>query len=248
MKAFTLIELLVVIAIIAILAALLLPALSAAKSKAHSAACLNNQKQLQLAWIMYGHDNNDEMAPTVTRPDVSHPGWYEDIAPSWVLGSARFDTNVSGITGGLLFHYTSSPGICHCPADRSTVGNSGLIRLRSYGINTMLNVDFGGDMPPPFVIQTKTSGWTAPPPSEVFTFIDVHEDVIDDGTFALASPAAWGHFPATRHSGGFNSAFVDGHVADHRLKYSGPRSFGVSPINPADWNDFIWITNRMTLH
>src|ERR1700722_6397904 len=69
-NAFTLIELLVVIAIIAILAAMLLPALGRAKQRAQAIACMNQLKQLTLAWLMYAGDNNSRLA---LDGDQTHP-------------------------------------------------------------------------------------------------------------------------------------------------------------------------------
>ncbi|HZR16530.1 MAG TPA: prepilin-type N-terminal cleavage/methylation domain-containing protein, partial [Verrucomicrobiae bacterium] len=68
--AFTLIELLVVIAIIAILAAMILPALSRAKQKTQGIYCLNNTKQMALAWTMYAGDNSEKLVYNRDGTDV----------------------------------------------------------------------------------------------------------------------------------------------------------------------------------
>ena len=139
-KGFTLIELLVVVAIIAILASLLLPALAKVKSKATSAFCLSNYKQLQLCWTMYAGDHDDNMPANSQLPGGTDRAGWTSQGSTWLHGNAYTDVGDTNIRKGALFKYNDSSGIYKYPADKSTVRDKGEIpRVRSVSMNMYMN-------------------------------------------------------------------------------------------------------------
>src|SRR5215469_324064 len=123
--AFTLVELLVVIAIIAILAAILLPVLHAAQEKAKQTYCLNNMKQLQLAYSMYVNDNNDNLPLNFAAQQsvLNTPGnWIQGQCNQAYSTSGNADVADYNIRTSALYPYNQQAKIYICPSVTRLIG------------------------------------------------------------------------------------------------------------------------------
>jgi prepilin-type N-terminal cleavage/methylation domain-containing protein len=230
-RGFTLIELLVVIAIIAILAAMLLPALNKAKLKAQGISCMNNHRQLALAWRMYSEENRDVLV-YASDSDGQYPqkdpySWCNTHLDKNPGNRGNWDIN-EDIVKRPLWIYAKNANIYKCPSDTSfvMVNNERKPRVRTMSMNLYVG-GFCGEASWPYAanyrVFLKYGDISSSPigPSKCFVFLDMRQDCINWGNFMTHTdgyypnnPAAYKFntdFPGFYHHLACGFSFADGH-------------------------------------
>tara|TARA_Y100001968_G_scaffold247663_1_gene232126 strand:+ start:1210 stop:2121 length:912 start_codon:yes stop_codon:yes gene_type:complete len=261
-RGFTLIELLVVIAIIAILAALLLPSLAKAKQTATGIACMNNNKQLMVAWNMFASDHEDR----VCYASAYHA--EPTINFAWAIGGSPVNSRDSYITKGVIYRYVgNSDDVFRCPADihlNKQQGKGNLGRAdRSYSMSIFMGGwsgwAFWGDQD--WKVYRKTD--EIEDPSQRFVLLDMRPNSINAGNYRVDMAGwpnkpqmhrFWQDYPGVYHNDATMFSFADGHCEkkrwlDERTKNPPENPDGTIPnrvISTPNNSDVYWMQERTT--
>lgn len=259
---FTLIELLVVIAIIAILAAMLLPTLGKAKEKTKGTQCMNNLRQIMLAWKLYADEYNDVLLASLDPAVV-----VQQKRIRWIQGDLDatgdrgiWDPEVYLAKSPMMPFVAKNYKIFRCPSDPVTVAGPGNARVPRIRSNSMSQVfDAGSWLPsPPWAVYSKASQIRLP--VKTWVFIDEHPDSINDAACAVqmaegnAKAAQIIDFPASYHNGACGLSFADGHSEVHKWvgnRIKAPVTGRAMTLNvsalPDSVRDIIWWSSVTTV-
>jgi prepilin-type N-terminal cleavage/methylation domain-containing protein/prepilin-type processing-associated H-X9-DG protein len=261
-RGFTLIELLVVIAIIAILAAMLLPALTKAKEKTQGVYCMNNCKQLMVAWQMYLHDNNDRIVIALHGGEAMGGAGDPVFGTGWVEGWLDWSTSTDNTNINFLInerwarlgqYVAKSKNVFKCPADKaiSAVQQSmrWTERCRSLSGNILVGEGNYESGPTDGIYKhiKKAAEMVIPPPVDTWVFLDEHPDSINDAGFFDPHQTSFVDVPAAYHNGAAGFALADGHAEIIKWKgrmagsdlrtvaFNNQRFNGGLPATSGDW-------------
>ena len=264
---FTLVELLATLIAGFGLTLVVLPALAKSRSAGAGIGCLNNQRLLTQAFLLYAAENQGYFPP---NPDDGNtvPGnaWVAGLES--IAGSAATNQNylLDPRYSLLAPHLPPNPKIFKCPADNQPPLGSRYVR--SYSMNGAVGTLPPGKAPVNGPWLDGNHGHTAntiwycygkfadlvkPAPADLFVFMDEDTDSINDSVFATIGPGPQQQlkmidWPTTRHDYGAGIGFADGHAEIHRWADSrtevinGNVGVAFQPNNP----DIAWLANHAT--